>query len=46
VTRHILALGAQQRVSEFADTRALAEEFGGEYEEFMSRTKKLVPYIY
>lgn len=28
------------------EERMLVEEFGGEYEEYMSRTKRLVPYVY
>jgi protein-S-isoprenylcysteine O-methyltransferase Ste14 len=28
------------------EEKMLAEEFGGEYEEYMSNTKKLVPYVY
>lgn len=28
------------------EERMLVEEFGREYEEYMSRTKKLVPYVY
>ena len=28
------------------EERMLVEEFGGEYEEYMSKTKKLVPYVY
>jgi len=28
------------------EERMLVEEFGGEHEEYMSRTKKLVPYVY
>lgn len=28
------------------EERMIVEEFGAEYEEYMSRTKKLVPYVY
>ena len=28
------------------EERMLVEEFGAEYEEYMRRTKKLIPYVY